>query len=114
MLHKQGELMKRVIAMIVLAAGTLHAQTPAKGQLASVKSVKCTFPLMSVGTWAGDQEKAEVKASKLVVEFDGINADEGTAQLKSSYGQYDIIVRYAEGYLNFIQSFLNGPLYTTT
>ena len=53
-----------------------------------VKSIKCTFPLMAVGTWGGAIPKAEVKPSKLVLEFEGINADEGSAQLKSSYGQY--------------------------
>lgn len=106
--------MKRVIAIVIIAAGSLNAQSDVKGKLATVKSVKCTFALMALGTWSGDQAKAEIKPSKLVVEFEGINADEGTAQLKSNYGQYDIIVRYAEGYLHFIQSFLNGPLYTTT
>jgi hypothetical protein len=90
------------------------AQDDLKGKLATVKSVKCTFPLMAVGTWGATQPEAKVKPSTLVLEFEGINADEGTAQLKSNYGQYDITVRYAEGYLHFIQSFLNGPLYTTT
>ena len=35
-------------------------------------------------------------------------------QLKAVVGKYDIIVRYSAGYLHFIQSFLDGPLYTTT
>ena len=110
----------RVLAALAIAGfllplpASLHAQDDLKGKLATVKSLKCTFPVMAVGTWSGDQPKAEVKPSKLVLEFEGINADEGTAELKSSYGQYDITVRYAEGYLHFIQSFLNGPLYTTT
>jgi hypothetical protein len=55
-----------------------------------------------------------VKPVDLVLEFEAINADEGTAELKSGFGKYDIIVRYAGGYLHFIQSFLDGPLYTTT
>ncbi len=29
-------------------------------------------------------------------------------------GKADIVTRYAGGYLHFIQSFLNGPLYITT
>lgn len=56
----------------------------------------------------------EVKPSTLVMQFDSINADEGTAQWKSGFGAYDIIVRYAQGYLNFIQSFRDGPVYLTT
>ncbi len=35
-------------------------------------------------------------------------------ELKAGYGKYDIIVRYSGGYLHFIQSFLDGPLYVTT
>src|SRR2546426_177383 len=84
-----------------------------KGKLATAKSIKCTFPLMAVGTW-GAQPDAKVKPASLVLQFDSIKADEGTAQLASSFGEYDIIVRYSEGYLHFIQSFLSGPLYTTT
>src|SRR5438876_7717806 len=101
----------RILAALAIAGfllpvpASLHAQDDLKGKLATVKSLKCTFPVMAVGTWGGDQPKAEVKPSKLVLEFEGINADEGTAELKSSYGQYDITVRYAEGYLHFIQSF---------
>jgi hypothetical protein len=85
-----------------------------KGKLAGVKSLKCTFPLVAVGKWGNEQPEAKVNTAKLVLEFEAINTDEGSVQLKSSYGQYDITVRYAEGYLHFIQSFLNGPLYTTT
>jgi len=69
---------------------------------------------MVVGTWSATQPEAKVKPANIVLEFENIKADEGTADLKSTYGKYDIVVRYAEGYLHFIQSFLNGPLYTTT
>ena len=102
------------IGVLLFVPCSSMAQDDLKGKLATVKSVKCTFPLMAVGTWGATQPEAKVKPSTLVLEFEGINADEGTAQLKSNYGQYDITVRYAEGYLHFIQSFLNGPLYTTT
>src|SRR5262245_54887741 len=86
-----------------------------KGKLATAKKMKCTFPLIATGTWAGAQPKAEVKPAKLVLQFQDINTDEGTARLEGSIGgTYDIIVRYAGGYLHFIQSFLDGPLYTTT
>jgi len=99
---------------LLLAPVPFSAQDALKGKLAMVKSVKCTFPLMASGRWNGAQPEAKVAPAKLVLEFEDIKADEGTAELKSNYGQYDIIVRYAEGYLHFIQSFLNGPLYTTT
>jgi hypothetical protein len=99
-----------------LAIGTLLLvpQESMKGKLAGVKNIKCTFPLAAVGTLGGKQPDAKVKPVELVLEFEAINTDEGSAQLKSGFGMYDIIVRYAGGYLHFIQSFLDGPLYTTT
>src|SRR5205814_743156 len=58
--------------------------------------------------------EAKVNPVNLVLQFEAINADEGTARLEASVGAYDITVRYAGGYMHFIQSFLDGPLYTTT
>ena len=110
---------KRNLASLTIAA-TLFAvparsQDPAKGKLAMAKTIKCTFPLIVVGTWSGDQAKAEIKPAKLLLQFEDVNTDEGTARMEGALGgTYDITVRYAEGYLHFIQSFLNGPLYTTT
>jgi hypothetical protein len=85
-----------------------------KGILANTSSLKCTFSLMSVGTWGKEQPEAKVQAANLVLQFSAINTDEGTAELKAQAGKFDIIVRYAGGYLNLIQSFFDGPLYSTT
>ena len=108
---------KNIVPLMACAfflAASIHAQD-VKGKLATAKKLKCTFPLIASGTWAGDQPKADVKPAKLVLQFQDINTDEGTARLEGSIGgTYDIIVRYAGGYLHFIQSFLDGPLYTTT
>src|SRR5262249_31339531 len=101
-----------IAGALLLAPCSLSAQD--KGMLAQATIIKGTFSLVSVGTWGNPQPTAVVKPVNLVLQFDGIKADEGTAQLQSNVGQYDIIVRYAEGYLHFIQSFLDGPLYTTT
>ena len=104
-----------IAGALVLFATALSAQDAAKGKLATAKTIKCTFPLVVVGTWSGAQPKAEVKPAKLTLQFEAINVDEGTARLEAGLGgTYDIIVRYAGGYLHFIQSFLDGPLYTTT
>ena len=110
---------KRILAGFAITAVFFivpsRAQDAAKGKLAMAKTIKCTFPLMVLGTWSGDQAKAEVKPSKLMLQFEDVNADEGTARMEGALGgTYDITVRYAGGYLHFIQSFLDGPLYTTT
>jgi len=103
-----------IIAATPILPSSLKAQIP-QGPLSRAKAIKCTFPIMAVGTWG--KEKPEVKiqpSTHPTLEFEKINADEGTAVLKGDYGKYDIIVRYANGYLHLIQSFLDGPLYTTT
>ena len=102
-----------VVLVILLISPALNAQDN-RNALANVKGLKCTFPLMSVGTWGKEQPEAKSKPASLVLQFVGINADEGTARLEATVGAYDIVVRYAGGYLHFIQSFLDGPLYTTT
>jgi hypothetical protein len=111
-IHKMASVLVIVAALLVIP-GSSHAQG-ARGPLATVKSIKCTFSMMAVGTWGDKQPDVKVKPSTLEAQFDAINTDEGTAELKSGYGKYDIIVRYSEGYLHFIQSFLNGPLHVTT
>ena len=104
-----------ILAVVVLSPCRLGAQS-AQGPLAKAKAVRCTFTVMAVGTWGKEKPEVQVKATTLPgpLQFEGINVDEGTAELKSSYGRYDIIVRYANGYLHFIQSFLDGHLYVTT
>jgi hypothetical protein len=89
--------------------------SPANAQaLAKVTSVRCKFSLMAISSLRNEPPTAEIKPSDLELVFDAINADEGTAQLKSNIGAYDIIVRYAQGYLNFIQSYREGKVYVTT
>lgn len=102
------------ISGVLLLFPQLSNGQTAKASLANVKSIKCTFPLMAVGTWGREKPEAKVQPADLVLQFDAVNADEGTAQLKSGLGQYDIVVRYANGYLHFIQSYLDGQLYITT
>jgi hypothetical protein len=98
-----------------LWAGVPSARAQDKGILAAARSIKCSFPAMALGSWGKEGAEGRIKPATLSLQFDAINTDEGSAEMKSTFGgKYDIIVRYAEGYLHFIQSFLDGPLYTTT
>ena len=103
-----------IAAMLFLLPLSSSAQDPLKGKLGTAKSLKCTFPLGAIGTWAAGKPEANVKPASLVLQFIDINTDEGSAKMEASVGAYDITVRYAGGYLHFIQSFLDGQLYTTT
>ena len=87
------------------------AQRGAEG----AKNLRCTFPLNATGTWKKDgSPDAAVNPASLVLLYDSINTDEGTAQLRNGSVGSEIIVRSSNGYLNLIQSFRSGPVYTTT
>jgi len=105
---------KRIL-QIFMIAGILPLTAAAQdSKLAMAKTLQCTFPLIATGTWKNGKAEAAVKPATLTMKFVSINTDEGSAQLEGGSGTYDIIVRYASGYLNFIQSFRDGPMYTTT
>ena len=103
-----------IVGVLLLVSQQSGAQTPQGGKLGAARSLKCTFPLITNGIWTDGQPEAAVKPASLVVEFESVNTDEGSAQLKGGFGTYDIVVRLSSGYLHFIQAFRDGPLYTTT
>ena len=63
--------------------------------LATVKSVKCTFPILATGTWRNGKPEATVKPAGLSLEFDSVNLDEGTAVLLVNVGGTASQVRYS-------------------
>ena len=105
---------------IVLAAAALWPSSSprpiqAQGRAANAKSLRCNFTLNATGAWNKDgSPEAVVKPSSLVLRFDSINADEGTAELKNGSVGSGITVQSAGGNLHFIQSFRSGPTYLTT
>jgi hypothetical protein len=88
----------------------------AQGKTATAKSLRCTFQLNATGTWnkQGTAEAVVKPVETLVLRFESINADDGTAELKNGTVGTEVIVRLAAGYLHFIQQLRTGPLYTTT
>jgi len=118
----------RPFSIIVLAAATLlavarappvGAQTAAElaveKKLLAAKTLKCKFSTMATGDWGeGGKPKATVAASKIEVAFSSIDIDEGTAEADDGYGNQFISVKYAHGYLHFMQISDSGPLYLTS
>jgi hypothetical protein len=92
----------------------LAAQTPGKSTTAGAKSLKCSFAVLATGTWIEDKAQAEVKAAKLALAFDAINAEDGTADAKGGFGPPHIVVRLSGGNLHFLQVGSEGPVYVTT
>ena len=105
------------LGLTIAVAMTLAPAPPAAAQerLASVKALRCTFSRNATGSWAKDgTADAALKPSTLVLRFDTINFDDGTAQLRTGSVGSEVTARTAEGYAHFMQVFRTGPLYTTT
>jgi hypothetical protein len=106
-----------IVTLWMLGSSKVDAQ---EGQmaLATVKTVRCVFPLLATGGWKNGKPEAAVKPAGLLLEFESVNVDEGTAVLLANVGgtagTSDILVRLSKGTLHFIQLFTGGPLYTTT
>jgi hypothetical protein len=119
----------RALPIVSLAAGLLlaftcaapvGAQTGAQSlalekKLLAAKTLKCKFSTMATGDWVeGGKTKLTVAAAKIDVAFSSIDIDEGTAEADGGYGNAFISVKYAHGYLHFMQISDAGPLYLTT
>ena len=103
------------VAIVLALAGPCVTETLAQSRIASVKSLRCSFPRNATGTWTKDGiPEATVRSTALVLRFDSIEPDSGTAQLRNGAVGTEVTARVAEGYLHFMQSFRTGPLYVTT
>ena len=100
-----------IAAVLVMACTTLSAQD----RIATATALRCTFPTRVTGTWRPDGS-ADVasRPATLALRFEGIDTDAGVAQLRTGSMTSELIVRASEGYLNFLQVFRTGPVYTTT
>ncbi len=105
-----------LLALLLIAAVPAGAQTPDLGKrLVEAVTLKCEFTLMATGTWAKTGEtSSESKPAKLVLGFEQISTDDGTANVTGSFGAPHIIARFSGGYLHFMQMGSAGFLYTTT
>ena len=112
------------LATVVLAAVAVLTLGPAenaigqsaalKRRLAEATGLDCRFHTLATGNWDGGTPGADVTATELEVAFSEVNADEGTAEAASQFGDSYIVVRYTGEYLHLMQSFRAGPLYVTT
>ena len=100
--------------LTLFVSAMVRAQGPEADRLAGAKSANCMFSTMSVATWNNGVAAAEIKPAKLTLGFDQIDTEDGTARVVGAFGPSDIIVKLSTGTLHFVQSFREGPLYTTT
>jgi hypothetical protein len=106
------------ILVVVLAAAvpvTAPAQSNAQQQrLQNASRVDCHFSQVVTGDWNGDTTEFKAEPADLKAAFFDIDVESGTAEAEGRFGASYIIVRYAGGYLHFMQTLTAGPLYLTT
>lgn len=94
-----------------------RAQTPA-ASLAGVSRLKCTFTLMTTGTWEKNTPSADVTKASLSMQFDAIDTQDGTANVtgvsSASEGAPHLTVRLLGDNLHFLAMNVSGSVYLTT
>lgn len=105
------------ITMAVLAAPLSIASAQNRNlqqRLQSAVRVDCSFTQTAKGEWSGDSPGFSSASTDFTVSFVDIDVETGTADAEGRFGASYIIVRYAEGYLHFMQTMSAGPIYLTT
>jgi len=103
------------VAAIVILPKDAPAQSRAlQARLQNAARVDCSFPQISKGNWNDDGPEFSLEAAEFTAAFFDIDVESGTAEAEGRFGASYIIVRYAEGYLHFMQTLNSGPLYLTT
>ena len=108
----------RVTSRIVLVLTIMAAAAPmiaAQGRIATAKSLRCRFAVSASGRWEPDgTPKAAVAPATITLLFEAIDADTGTAQLRTGAVSSEVVARQSGTYLHFMQLFKTGAMYTTT
>ncbi len=101
--------------LFALAFGSGIASAQQASKLAEAKSVKCTFPVLTTGTWEKDgTPKVATTTSDMVLQYDDIDTQDGTAAVSGLSGKLYIIVRMSGVNLHLLAIDGAGPLYITT
>jgi hypothetical protein len=76
--------------------------------------VECRFTSVSRGEWTDAGTAFVSEAVSFTAVFFDIDVESGTAEAEGAFGASYIVVRYAEGYLHFMQTLSSGPIHLTT
>ncbi|HUF71429.1 MAG TPA: hypothetical protein VMR74_00880 [Gammaproteobacteria bacterium] len=113
--------MKPIPAMLIaaLASAALPASASAQNRelqdrLRNAVRVDCRFSQLATGDWNADTTEFSAEPVEFTALFFDIDVESGTAEAEGRFGASYIVVRYAEGYLHFMQTLNSGPLYLTT
>jgi hypothetical protein len=113
--HRNDRFGGAIAVVVVAVLCAVSSVGAGQERIAAAKSLRCRFALTAVSAWQkAAPPAATVKPASLLLIFDSIDTDEGTARLKSGTVGTEVTARLSGGYLHLIQSFKSGALYTTT
>src|SRR4051812_24715388 len=102
-------------ALALLGAHAGPAQTPDKKPLARIKSLKCTFPVYTVGTWKNGEPAAQIKqAENFSLTIDEIDTDSGSGRVTGTSGPVEVTALLTVSSLHFMERSVTGTLNITT
>ena len=102
------------VAVVILPQAAPAQNRDLQLRLQNATRVDCQFPQVSKGDWTEEGSEFTSEPADFTAAFFDIDVDSGTAEAEGRFGASYIIVRYAEGYLHFMQTLNSGPLYLTT
>ncbi len=106
--------------VVVLSRITLQAvglgQSVNLAELASIKSLKCVFPMAAVGSWSPDgSQPPRIKTEGVLrLEIDSIDTQGGSAQIAGTSRSAFVVARLAAWSLHFLETDETGSLNVTT
>jgi hypothetical protein len=106
--------MLSAVAALALAAPSQAQNRALQELLQNAVRVDCRFTGVARGEWSGADAGFSSEAVDYAALFFDIDVESGTAEAEGQFGASYIVVRYAEGYLHFMQTLSSGPIYLTT
>ena len=108
-------LLAATVAMFVVSAPLVTAQSADPSPLAAIKQLKCTFPVYAQGTWRSGAPKADVReGTQLSMEISEIDPDGGTAVIRGTAAPIFVTAFLAPNSIHFMERTITGALNITT
>ncbi len=102
------------LAVACIVAGIANAQTPEPpNPLATVKRLKCRFPVATSAVWKGGDVQAQTKTQELLFDINAIDVQDGTAEYLGTAGRAYVTAVLSGWSLYFVENAV-GQLNVTT
>src|SRR5262245_7298840 len=103
------------VLVFLISGSSGRAQSTDKNPLAMIKSLKCRFPVYSVGSWKNGTPAAEIRqGQEFSIEIDEIDTDSGTARVTGTAGPTHVTALLTISSLHFMERTVTGTLTITT